>query len=128
VAPGVFIFDNELLEGTSFATPWATSIAAIMNSILRSPVAVRRLLHLSAKPIPIVYEADKKIVYKRKGAKRPSVLERLVKLFGEAWPIVYDSRNIAGAGLLDAKSAYDLTLELFNNISEIKTGGEAERP
>jgi hypothetical protein len=128
VAPGVFIFEESLLEGTSFATPWATSIAAIMNSMLKSPVAVRRLLHLSAKPIPIVYEADKKLVYKKRSVKRPRVLERLVKLFGEAWPLVYDSRNIAGAGLLDAKNAYDLTLELFNNISEIKTGDEAERP
>ena len=125
VAPGVFIFGNLLLEGTSFATPWATAIAAVMNSILRSAVAVRRLLHLSAKPIPIHHEADKKIVYAQKSSKKPRILERLVKLFGEAWPLVYDPRNVAGAGLLDAKNAYELTIELFSNL---KTPAGLETP
>jgi hypothetical protein len=116
VAPAVFIFKDMLLQGTSFATPWVTAIAGILNSMLKSPIAVRRLLHLSARPIPIHYEPDKKIIYAK---RKPKILDKLVKLFGEAWPLVYDPRNVVGAGLLDSKNAYDLGVELFSNLKAV---------
>ncbi|MEM4498137.1 MAG: S8 family serine peptidase, partial [Nitrososphaerota archaeon] len=120
VAPGSFVLDEFLLEGTSCSAPWVTAIAGIMHKILRSAIAVRRILHLSAKALPLKYETEK-LVFARKREKK--YLDRLIKSFGNVWALIFDPRNFYGGGVLDAYAALMLTREL---LSEIKMAGDAE--
>lgn len=117
VAPGYFQYGGVILKGTSFACPWVTSAAAVLNRDLRSAIATRRLLHLSARPIPVEYEREKILVFRKRG-KESQLVKKFLKVFSEAWPVMLDPRNLHGAGLLDVKAAIDLKDELISEIKE----------
>lgn len=117
VAPGLFIFNGVSLKGTSFAAPWVTAAASILNRDLRSAIATRRILHLSSRPLPIEFQADKVLVFKEKKTKS---MEKLSKILLENLPSTLDPRNLYGAGLLDVKASIELKNELFSEIKSVK--------
>ena len=119
VAPGVFRYGDVPLKGTSFAAPWVTSAAAILNRDIGSALITRRILHLSARPIPVEYEKEKILVFRKKG-KESQLVKKFLMIFSEAWPVILDPRNLHGAGLLDVKAAVEMRDEL---VSEIKMVG-----
>ena len=118
VAPGVFRYEDVALKGTSFAAPWVTSAAAILNRDVKSALATRRILHLSARPIPVEYEKERILVFRKKG-KESQLVKKFLKVFSEAWPVMLDPRNLHGAGMLDVKAAIDMKDELVSEIKEV---------
>ncbi|MEM1583151.1 MAG: S8 family serine peptidase [Nitrososphaerota archaeon] len=116
VAPGLFILNDVSLKGTSFAAPWVTATASIINRDLNSAIATRRILHLSSRPLPLDYQADRILLFKE---KKPKNVRKLSMVFSEQLPLILDPRNLFGAGLLDVKSAIDMKNELFSEIKSI---------
>jgi hypothetical protein len=116
VAPGLFTLNGVALKGTSFAAPWVTAAASILNRDIKSAIATRRILHLSSRPLPLDFQADRILIFKE---KRSRSVEKLAKIFSDQLSLIFDSRNIFGAGLLDVKSAVDIKNELFSEIKSI---------
>lgn len=115
VAPGVFFFNGFMLKGTSFATPWVTATAAILNRDIKSAMAVRRILHLSARPLPLDYRVDRLLLFKYKKPSRKT--SGILRILSEDLTNIVDPRNLFGAGLLDAKGALDISRELLSEIN-----------
>jgi len=114
VAPGQFYYDGDCLKGTSFAVPWVSSAAAVLNRDLDSAIATRRILHLTAKPIPIDYEKERVLIFKKR--KESQLIKKFIKAFTEAWPVILDPRNLHGAGMLDVKAAIDMKDEFVSEL------------
>jgi len=97
VAPTGYYLDDlgVRLVGTSFSTPLATSAAALAASILPRPMIVRRLLQLTAQPIPVTLL---NLSFIRGQTVSRTSLHRLLR----ALAFSPDPRNIVGMGLLNA--------------------------
>jgi len=102
VAPTNFIIpdldEEETWPGTSFSTPIATALAAILMRDIGDSFIVRRAIELTATSIPIVFTGQKITL---KGMRKASFIKKLF----EAWPRLMDSRNLIGMGLLNAVEA-----------------------
>lgn len=119
LAPSNFIFQKYLLKGTSFSVPFVVSASAILNRDLKSAIAVKRLLHLSARPTPVTYDSTKLVIYRKEQKFNVQVKKDVFRLFRDLAQTLTDFRNHVGAGVLDVKTAIDIKNEL---ISEIKLG------
>lgn len=117
VAPSNFVFQNYFVRGTSFSVPFVVSAAAVLNRDLGSAVATRRILHLSARPIPVTHDSTRLVVYRRGYRSSTQAGKDVLKIFGDLVQVLADSRNHVGAGVLDVKNALDIKDEL---VSEIK--------
>jgi len=102
VAPTNFIIpwvdEEETWPGTSFSTPFATALAAVLMKHLGDGFIVRRIIELTAISIPIIFTGRKIVL---KGIRKASFVRKLF----EAWPRLMDSRNLIGMGLLNASEA-----------------------
>lgn len=87
------------LTGTSFSTPLATAAAALLHSTLPRPRLVRRLIQLTAQPIPVSI-LNLTFIRGSQAASRAAV-QRFLK----ALSISSDPRNIVGMGLLNVSDA-----------------------
>jgi len=96
--------DSSLLVGTSFSTPLATALAAILHREIRDPYAVRKLIEITAKPIPIPASSTLTL----QGVRKQSIIRRLM----ETWPRLTDPRNHTGMGLINAKQAKETTTNI----------------
>ncbi len=111
-APTGYVAGGARLVGTSFSAPLVTAAAALLARDLGSPFLVRRLLQLTAQPIPV---SLLNIAYVR-GAlsvSRPS-LRRLLRILS----VSTDPRNVVGMGLLDAARALEEASRLSQALSQ----------
>ncbi|MEM2257820.1 MAG: S8 family serine peptidase [Candidatus Caldarchaeum sp.] len=107
VAPTKFMVPTvgeEVLVGTSFSTPIASALAAILMRELGDSYIVRRVIELTATSIPIIFTGRMGI----KGVARRGLVEKIFK----AWPRLMDSRNLTGMGLLNAADAFKVAKRL----------------
>ena len=102
VAPTNFVIpevdEEETWPGTSFSTPIATCLAALLMRDLENSFIARRVIELTATSIPIIFTGRKITL---KGVRKASFIKKLF----EAWPRLMDSRNLIGMGLLNASEA-----------------------
>ncbi|MEM2003160.1 MAG: S8 family serine peptidase [Nitrososphaerota archaeon] len=94
-APGQFVFGDYYLKGTSFAAPWATAMAGVLNRDLKHVKLAMRILAMSTSPFPS-YILSK---------KAPAFL-RTVKM-------MIDPRCIGGYGILNAVQAHEWMKEII---------------
>ncbi len=97
------------LMGTSFATPFATALAAIVMKKVGDAYACRRMIELSANPIPL--SAAENIILQ--GLRKASLIRRLL----ETWPRLTDPRNHTGMGVIDAASTVKLAARLRTSLA-----------
>jgi len=87
-APAQFVFGDFYLKGTSFATPFGTTIAGIVNRDVKNAKITQKLISLSASPFPeYFYTANKKKAFL-------GLLKKNI-----------DVRNIGGYGIVNAVRA-----------------------
>jgi len=94
------------LIGTSFSTPLATAAAALLYSALPRPRLVRRLVQLTAQPIPVSL-LNLAFIRGSQAASRTTV-QKILK----ALSVSTDPRNIVGMGLLNVADALREAVQL----------------
>ena len=99
IAPTNYTLRDLLLSGTSFATPIATALAALLNRDLRDPYTARKMIELTARAIPLSSPSQLSL----QGTRKQSIIKRLI----EAWPRLTDPRNHTGMGIIDAGKAVE---------------------
>ncbi|MEM4183915.1 MAG: S8 family serine peptidase [Candidatus Caldarchaeum sp.] len=104
-APSNLVFDRNYLVGTSFAAPWVTAAAAVLMRTVSNPFLTRRILQLTARPIPLTL-----------GPPTPTFARDKAFLRLLRYDFLFDSRNICGAGLLDVKNARKIAAELSADV------------
>jgi subtilisin family serine protease len=97
--------------GTSFSTPLAAAVAACLMKQLNNPSTVARILELTATPVNLAQPTTPLLTGLRKA--------ELVKKLLTAWPRIFDPRNLAGMGMLNASAAHRLTQQLRKAFSPI---------
>jgi Subtilase family. len=100
------------LVGTSFSAPLATAAAALLARELESPFLARRILQLTAQPVPVSL-LNLAFVRGTMGASRPSI-RRLLKILS----VSTDPRNVVGMGLLDAAKALEEASRISQSLSQ----------
>ena len=113
VAPTNFVIPElgeETWPGTSFSTPIATCLAAILMRDVGDSFVARRAIEFSATSIPIIF-TGRRITLPR--FRKASLIRKLL----ETWPRLMDSRNLIGMGLLNASEA----VKVVRRLREIKT-------
>ena len=114
VAPTNYIIpevsEEETWPGTSFSTPIATALAAILMRDIGDSFVTRRAIEFSATSIPIIFTGRRITLPKFRKAS-------LIKKLLETWPRLMDSRNLIGMGLLNAVEA----VKVVKRLREIKT-------
>ena len=112
VAPTNYTLGNKkeklLLAGTSFATPLATCLSAILQKTIREPYTTRKIIELTAKPIPYTPAGAPTL----QGIRKQSIIRKLV----EAWPRLTDPRNHTGMGMINAKQARETAINIRKAI------------
>ena len=99
------------LYGTSFSTPLATAVAACLMKQVNDPSTVVRILELTATSINLAQPSTPLLTGLRKA--------ELVKKLLTTWPRIFDPRNLAGMGLLNAAAAHRLTRQMRKAFSTI---------
>ncbi|MEM4288021.1 MAG: S8 family serine peptidase [Candidatus Caldarchaeum sp.] len=97
--------------GTSFATPIAAAVAAPLVKQLNNPEAVARILELTATSVNLNQPVTPSLMGLRKAA--------LIKKLFVSWPRLFDPRNFAGMGLVNASAALKLAETLRKTISTL---------
>ncbi len=113
VAPTGFIPPDHTAEalGTSFSTPFATALGAILVKRLHDPYLAMKIMELTATPIPISTSVNPLLA----GMRRAAAVRRLI----EAWPRLTDPRNMAGMGLVNASEAVDVAQRMLKGLTDI---------
>jgi len=104
VAPTNYTLGHLLVSGTSFAAPIATALAALLNRDVKDSYAVRKLIELTARPIPVSTPHPLTM----QGTRKQSLIKKLI----EAWPRLTDPRNHTGMGIIDAGRARETARRL----------------
>lgn len=102
---------SEEVWGTSFATPIAAAVAAHLNKRLNNPYTATRVMMLTAAPVNIVQAPATTLT----GLRKAALIRKLVA----TWPRIYDPRNLAGMGLVDAAAAAALLKQLAQTFSTL---------
>jgi len=102
---------SQELYGTSFSTPLAAAVAACLMKQLKDPSTVARILELTATPVNLAQPTTPLLTGLRKA--------ELVKKLLTSWPRIFDPRNLAGMGMLNASAAHRLTQQLRKAFSPI---------
>lgn len=103
VAPTGYVFEESgiRLSGTSFSAPLVTAAAALAASLFPRARLVRRLIQLTAQPIPV---SMLNLAFIRGGQPvAKTAFQRILK----ALTVSSDPRNIVGMGLLNAGDAIE---------------------
>lgn len=109
VAPAMFRFEDALLQGTSYAAPFAAALAGILVRDIGHGRMAHRMICLSASPLPLSFT----------WASRSSLIEKLSKKFPKLRPSLLDIRNTMGSGVLNAAQAVEWTHEFQENKASI---------
>ncbi|MCX8200814.1 MAG: S8 family serine peptidase [Candidatus Caldarchaeum sp.] len=92
--------------GTSFAAPIAAAIAAPFVKKIGETSAVARILQIAASPVNISQPTTPALTGLRKAS--------LIRKLSTTWPRIFDPRNLAGMGLVDASK----TLQIFKTLTK----------
>ena len=104
-APGQFVLGDFYLKGTSFATPFATAIAGVVNRDVKHAKITQKIVSLSSSPFPEFLYAS---------TRRREIFELRKNI---------DVRNIGGYGIVNAVRAAEWG-RIFQNHKALKEGDE----
>jgi subtilisin family serine protease len=105
-APAQYVFHDYYLRGTSFAAPFATALAGIVNRSVRHARIVHRIITLSASQFPEFYYA--------------STRKRAILTIRRG----YDVRNIGGYGILNAVKAVEWADDIVSQDNKFQSEDE----
>ncbi|MEM1943781.1 MAG: S8 family serine peptidase [Candidatus Caldarchaeum sp.] len=115
VAPTGFIppasKERKEVWGTSFSTPIAAAVAAPLVKKLGSPETAARILELTACSVDLNTAPPPTLT----GLRKASLIRKLM----QNWPRLYDPRNFAGMGMVNAEAALRLAEKLRRSISTL---------
>ncbi|MCS6770364.1 MAG: S8 family serine peptidase [Candidatus Caldarchaeum sp.] len=97
--------------GTSFAAPIAAAVAAPLVKQLSSPAAAAKILELTASSVDIHAAPPPTLT----GLRKASLIRKLI----HNWPHLYDPRNFAGMGMVNAAAALKLAETLRSCFSTL---------
>ncbi|MEM4269197.1 MAG: hypothetical protein QW223_03635, partial [Candidatus Caldarchaeum sp.] len=95
----------------SFSTPIAAAVAAPLVKKLASPEATARILELTACSVDLNTAPPPTLT----GLRKASLIRKLM----QNWPRLYDPRNFAGMGMVNAEAALRLAEKLRQSISTL---------
>lgn len=97
--------------GTSFAAPVAAAVAAPFVKQIGDTAVVTKIMQLAASPVNLSQPPAPTLTGLRKAS--------LIRKLSTTWPRIFDPRNLAGMGLVDAAKTLQIFKTLHNALSHL---------